>query len=1074
MFHSRCLLSGVVMVWLYLLPMAQAARIGYVSPRIKGSKAGSIAIELKAVGVGAKDVTAAARRGALPLDELDILILDAYALSDAKVRTGLTGQKAAIEQYILNGGTIIEFGQDFKVDPKVLWLPQGFAVERSPVNHGPVPILRPDHRLVKGFNLIKRTIRVHDVEEFWLLGGTGWRTEGGSLKPGEGFEVILAEDSSARYATLMVGAAGQGRMLFCAYAPGLARYYKKDMPRRFLDGREGARLHKLLKNLIDYAGDVRAGRVGEFKQTKRPWTRISLTGVVFDDADGNGKRDKGEAGIPGVAVGNGEATRLTDKEGRYALTALADKHAFITVSTPRGRVAHSGKFFHRVSFAGATPFEQVADFPLIAAPERDKEEFTFIHASDPWIGRGTLGNCSRFFSDVGRLATPPAFVAITGNLAARPITNRAQFGTFRRIAADLRLPLYCAAGDRDASAGSRATGVYEQMVGPVRYSFNVGAIHFVVLNQWESFASPAEGELVWLKGDLAAAGKDKAVVVLQHAPPSSAFLKLIAGEGGIAVFSGGELMGRMRTREGVLDASVGPVAMSGVDGSPPGYRAVTVRGRAIDSLPTRHSQIGEHLVCVAPSDNATMPLTAGGMEILAMAYGAPVRPKRITYTITGKVDGFNKIEGVLAPKGEWTWSAWATIPMMEDAGELTLTLTAHLDDDSTATRTVVFRVASVDAPRPKPGGDWLMVGKDARHSASTPKLKPPLRLLWRRQIPGRIIGGGPIIGSSRVYVGTTAGRRADEAGIACIDLESGALIWRKATGGDIPHSLARSGDRLYAATTDGRLLTLNAANGESEGRLRLSADGWYNSAPVAADSVVYVGSGAFFAAVKEDGGEILWSKSWRKWADGAAYPGATSVHAGRVIVPTAQGMRCLTTDGEKGWFLPRHRVNVAALRDKVLLTGTTSACIAVDVESGKELWSARRVYSLMRTGAAFAGEQIVVPHLGLRTLKAATGKTMRSYVCHPRAKAIVGSLPLYSARRHPTAFGMPVISGNVAYVGSSDGYLSAVDLASRKLLWSRNLGLPLAASMAASGNLLIVADWDGNVYAFAGAEEEQK
>src|SRR5690606_20025686 len=52
-------------------------------------------------------------------------------------------------------------------------------------------------------------------------------------------------------------------------------------------------------------------------------------GVVFEDGNGNGLRDDGEAGIAGVAVSNGRDVVRTDAEGRYALPMAPGQTIFV-------------------------------------------------------------------------------------------------------------------------------------------------------------------------------------------------------------------------------------------------------------------------------------------------------------------------------------------------------------------------------------------------------------------------------------------------------------------------------------------------------------------------------------------------------------------------------------------------------------------------------------------------------------------------------------------------------------------------------------------------------------------------
>src|SRR3546814_10517830 len=52
-------------------------------------------------------------------------------------------------------------------------------------------------------------------------------------------------------------------------------------------------------------------------------------GTVFEDGNGNGVRDAGEAGIAGVAVSDGRQVVRTDAQGRYALPMLAGQTIFV-------------------------------------------------------------------------------------------------------------------------------------------------------------------------------------------------------------------------------------------------------------------------------------------------------------------------------------------------------------------------------------------------------------------------------------------------------------------------------------------------------------------------------------------------------------------------------------------------------------------------------------------------------------------------------------------------------------------------------------------------------------------------
>jgi NPCBM-associated, NEW3 domain of alpha-galactosidase len=65
--------------------------------------------------------------------------------------------------------------------------------------------------------------------------------------------------------------------------------------------------------------------------------RRVVMGVVFEDRNGNGVRDAGEPGVPGIVVHRGTETAVTDRNGEYRLTSGSTARAEIDDrSLPRG------------------------------------------------------------------------------------------------------------------------------------------------------------------------------------------------------------------------------------------------------------------------------------------------------------------------------------------------------------------------------------------------------------------------------------------------------------------------------------------------------------------------------------------------------------------------------------------------------------------------------------------------------------------------------------------------------------------------------------------------------------------
>jgi hypothetical protein len=89
----------------------------------------------------------------------------------------------------------------------------------------------------------------------------------------------------------------------------------------------------------------RTGMVGAFSLTTATnvlsGVSVGPTGVVYEDRNGNGRRDPDEPGVGGVVLRRGNDRAVTDREGRYRFAAAARGRTRVDVSSvPVGLVAH--------------------------------------------------------------------------------------------------------------------------------------------------------------------------------------------------------------------------------------------------------------------------------------------------------------------------------------------------------------------------------------------------------------------------------------------------------------------------------------------------------------------------------------------------------------------------------------------------------------------------------------------------------------------------------------------------------------------------------------------------------------
>jgi hypothetical protein len=252
-----------------------------------------------------------------------------------------------------------------------------------------------------------------------------------------------------------------------------------------------------------------------------------VSGSVYRDTNANGTRDRGEPGLPGIAVSNQDTVVQTDASGQYRLPVGPTGVVFVSV--PDGSRAVGG--FWRQALAATS-----VDFALARAPA--VRSFSFVHASDTHIAAAVSPRTARLRAIADSLR--PAFTLITGDLvrdALRVGEAEAQgyYTMFAKEVALFRDLVYTVPGnheifgiERDKS-GVQASHplfgrtMYRRSRGPDYYSFTYGGVHFVAINSVD-IADPwyyghvDSVQLAWLARDLALLPSTMPVVTFQHIP----------------------------------------------------------------------------------------------------------------------------------------------------------------------------------------------------------------------------------------------------------------------------------------------------------------------------------------------------------------------------------------------------------------------------------------------------------------------------------------------------------------------------------------------------------------------------
>lgn len=263
----------------------------------------------------------------------------------------------------------------------------------------------------------------------------------------------------------------------------------------------------------------------------------NIKGVVYCNGEG----------IANVVVSDGYEVTTTDAEGRYYLSSLK-KTGFVFISVPGNyevsNVGSAPQFFKRVSNSTAT-IEQ-KDFSLLevnndnhivlsladwhlANRNNDLEQFTTKVLPDinETIAKYSADGTKVYALTLGDLTWE--YYWDSNNFGLNdyvPYMNKINAPVFNLIGNHDNDPYF--ANDWDAE------NKYREVIGPTYYSFNLGQVHYVVLDSIEYINSGAtqnamgsrnynekltNDQIEWLKKDLAAiTDKNTPIVVAMHTP----------------------------------------------------------------------------------------------------------------------------------------------------------------------------------------------------------------------------------------------------------------------------------------------------------------------------------------------------------------------------------------------------------------------------------------------------------------------------------------------------------------------------------------------------------------------------
>lgn len=275
----------------------------------------------------------------------------------------------------------------------------------------------------------------------------------------------------------------------------------------------------------------------------------TVSGLVFEDRSGSGRRQPGDGGLPGVLVSNGREVVRTDGDGRYRLPMGDEGVVFVIkpsgfavptdennlprvsyVHQPAGTPADLGLRFPGVEPSG--PLPPSVDFGLRRVEE--PASFDVVLFTDPQPESRAELDFVRATALTGVVGTRAAFGMTTGDIM---FDDLSLYGRYNRLIGQVGVPWWHIGGNHDlnfeAPDAARSRETFKRVYGAPYYAFNHGGALFLMLDNVRYLGAATarqaggggtyegrfgERQLAFVENVLREVPADRLVVAAMHIP----------------------------------------------------------------------------------------------------------------------------------------------------------------------------------------------------------------------------------------------------------------------------------------------------------------------------------------------------------------------------------------------------------------------------------------------------------------------------------------------------------------------------------------------------------------------------
>ena len=264
-------------------------------------------------------------------------------------------------------------------------------------------------------------------------------------------------------------------------------------------------------------------------------------GIIYEDLNGNGKKDRNEKGIAGVGVSNGTDVIATNEKGEYSLEVNDGELIFVIKPSgyslplneynfPKHYYIHKPTGSPELKYKGSEPtgnLPKSIDFGLQKASENKK--FTSLVFGDPQpYNLEEVGYFEKAVVEHVKGIEGVEFGISLGDLVGDDLSL---FPAYSEVMGKIGIPWYNIMGNHDQNYDvdddKLTDETFEAHFGPATSSFNYADVHVIFLENilypdprdgvgyWGGFR---EDQLTFIENDLKLVPKDKLIILAMHIP----------------------------------------------------------------------------------------------------------------------------------------------------------------------------------------------------------------------------------------------------------------------------------------------------------------------------------------------------------------------------------------------------------------------------------------------------------------------------------------------------------------------------------------------------------------------------